>query len=197
MREATTGKRYLLAFCLAVFSRTICAQQADPCAELAGPALDRCQVDQQRLQQKQQLTQQQQQLTRLQQQLAQQQQQLAQQQEQLRQQQEQLTRQQQQIAKQQTARQPEQPQQNEILSKQMEHERLASQTGAPAAADQSKRAELKSWRADNPWFGSDYAKTQFAMRYARQLQQERPDLVGRPFLDALSAKVKDNFGAAK
>jgi len=41
----------------------------------------------------------------------------------------------------------------------------------------------------------DYAKTAFAMRYAKQLQQERPDLVGRPFLDAVSDKVRDTFGA--
>jgi len=34
------------------------------------------------------------------------------------------------------------------------------------------------------------------MRYAKQLQQERPDLVGRPFLDAISVKVKDTFPAA-
>jgi hypothetical protein len=43
----------------------------------------------------------------------------------------------------------------------------------------------------------DYAKTEFAMRYAKQLQRERPDLVGRPLLDAVSKKVKDTFGASK
>lgn len=128
------------------------------------------QSDQEKLQQ-QQLTEQQQQLTQLQQQLAQQQQQLAQQQEQLKRQQEQLVQQQQQMAKQQAH-----PRQQEILSKQVERE------------------QLKRWKADNPWFGSDYAKTQFATRYARQLEEERPDLVGRPLLDAVSAKVRDKFG---
>jgi TolA-binding protein len=163
-------KCYLLAFCLAVFSQTICAQQADPCTALSGSALERCQVNQQKLQQ-QQLTEQQKQLTQLQQQLAQQQQQLAQQQEQLKQQQEQLKQQQ-------------------------EHEKSANQPAASVATD-AKREELRSWKADNPWFGSDYARTQLAMRYAKQLQGERPDLVGRPFLDAISAKVKDTFDASK
>lgn len=62
------------------------------------------------------------------------------------------------------------------------------------ATDRSTTPELKGWKSDNPWFGSDYAKTAFAMRYAKQLQQERPELVGRPFFDALSAKVNETFG---
>jgi TolA-binding protein len=177
MREARAGKRYLPAICLAAFSGTLGAQQADPCSALAGAALVECQLGQQKLQQ-QQLSQQQQQLTQLQQQLAQQQQQLGQQQEQLKRQQEQLAQQQLQIAQ-----RPAQP---------------ATQPAALAATENAKRDEqLKSWRAQNPWYGSDYPRTQLAMRYARQLQQERPDLAGRPFLDAVSAKVKDTFGAGK
>jgi TolA-binding protein len=190
-------KRYSLAFYLAFFPVTICAQQPDPCAALVGPALERCQVNQQKLQQ-QQLTQQQQQVTQLQQQLAQQQQQLAQQQEQLKQQQEQLTQQQQQFVRQQQQLQQQQEAQKQLKEqelKQLEHEKSANQPVQAAATDYSKRQEVKSWKADNPWFGSDYARTQFAMRYARQLQQERPDLVGRPFLDAVAAKVRDQFGA--
>jgi hypothetical protein len=31
---------------------------------------------------------------------------------------------------------------------------------------------------------------------AKQLQREQPDLIGRPFLDVLSAKVNDTFGAS-
>jgi septal ring factor EnvC (AmiA/AmiB activator) len=136
------------------------------------------QSDQEKLQQ-QQLTQLQQQLAQQQQQLAQQQQQLAQQQQLFAQQQEQLKRQQEQLAQQhqQMTKQQEHPRQQEVLNKQVERE------------------ELKSWKADNPWFGSDYAKTQFATRYARQLEKEQPDLVGRPLLDAISAKVRDKFGA--
>jgi hypothetical protein len=124
----------------------------------------------------------------VQQQLAQQQQQLAQQQEQLKQQQEQLAQQQQQIVKQQ-----EHLHQNEILSEQLEHAKPANQpVQSPTAL-----GDVKSWKTDNPWFGSDYAKTQFAMGYAKRLQRERPDLIGRPYLDAISAKVTETFGASK
>jgi TolA-binding protein len=173
----------LLALCLAVASAPICAQGVDPCAGLAGVALDQCRGSQQKLQQ-QQLEQQQQQL----------QQQLQQQQER----QNQLAEQQRQIQQ----RLEDMRLQNDMLRKQLEHEKAANQSAQSAAApqpvtDNSKPAELKSWKSDNPWFGSDYNKTQFAMRYARQLQHERPDLVGRPFLDAISAKVKDTFGAGR
>jgi hypothetical protein len=87
--------------------------------------------------------------------------------------------------------------QNELLRKQLEQGKSANQPAPAPAMNQSKGAELKSWKADNPWFGSDYARTQFAVRYAKQLQQEQPELVGRPFLDAISAKVRDTFGASK
>ena len=196
---------YLPAFCLAVFSATICAQEADPCAGLVGFALGQCQANQQKLQ-RQQLAQQQQQLAQQQQQLAQQQQQLALQQQQLMQQQQQLAQQEQQLQEQQEGQKQLNEQQrqnqlqlegmrnqNESLRKQLEQEKSGNQ---PAQTPVT-RQELKSWKADNPWFGSDYARTQFAMRYAKQLQQQRPDLIGRPFLDAISAKVKDAFGASK
>ena len=61
--------------------------------------------------------------------------------------------------------------------------------------DFSKSADVKSWKADNPWFGSDYVKTQFAMRYVKELQKEQPDLAGRDLLDALSSKVNQTFAA--
>jgi DNA repair exonuclease SbcCD ATPase subunit len=190
-------KWHVLGFCLAVFPVTILAQEADPCAGLVGDALGQCQDTQQKLQ-RQQLAQQQQQLAQQQQQLAQQQQQLAQQQQQLMRQQQQL---QQQLEQQRDGQNQlnEQPQnqkqlegmqrQIENLSKQLEHDKSANQP--------VQRQDFKSWKADNPWFGSDYAKTQFAMRYVRQLQQERPDLVGRQFLDAVSAKVSDQFGSSR
>lgn len=187
MRTLNRGRETMkwcgMAFCLAV-SFPISAQPTDSCAGLVGGAQDRCQVSQQQRQQ-QQLTQQQQQLTQLQQQLSQQQQQLAQQQEQ-------LAQQQQQIAKQQ-----EYPRKYEILSQQLESEKAANHSGAPRATEYLKGAEVKRWKAENTWFGSDYPRTQFAMRYAKQLQKEQPDLVGRPLLDAISAKVTDKFGAMK
>jgi hypothetical protein len=98
--------------------------------------------------------------------------------------------------------------QNELLQKQLEHDRSAVQavqavqvahasTTDYSKTPEAKTAEVKSWKSENPWFGTDYARTQLAMRYAKQLQKEQPDLVGRPFLDALSAKVNDTFGASK
>ncbi len=171
-------KWYLVAFPLAVFFVTADAQQADPCAGLAGVALGQCQGNQQKLL-RQQLDQQRQ-LIQTQQER---QNQLDQQQRQFQQQLENMRL------------------QNEILRKQLDQQ-SAKLSAQPPATDYPKTPELKtpelnSWKSDNPWYGSDYAKTQFAMRYAKQLQQERPDLVGRPFLEAISAKVKDTFPAAK
>jgi TolA-binding protein len=167
-------KSYVLAFSLAAFPVTIYSQQADPCAGLVGYALGQCRGDQQKLQH-QQLEQQQEQL----QQQQERQNQLAEQQRQMQQQLENMRL------------------QNELLLKQLERDKSANQPVQASAVDYSKTPEIKGWKSDNPWFGTDYAKTQFAMRYAKQLQQERPDLVGRPFLDAVSEKVRDTFGASK
>jgi TolA-binding protein len=186
-------KSYLPALCLAVWSAGIHGQEADPCAGLAGAALGQCLADQQKLQrqqltqQQQQLAQQQQQLTQQLQQLTQQQQQLAQQQQRLMQQQEQLARQQQEFGQQQKQQQQQQQQTAAAVARVAE----------PRVSADVKRKDLESWKAENPWYGSDYARTQLAMRYAKQLQHEQPDLTGRPFLDALSAKVKDTFGDSK
>ena len=170
-------KWYLAAFPLGVFFVTTYAQQTDPCAGLAGAALGQCQGNQQKL---------------LRQQLDQQQQQIQTQQER----QNQLDQQQRQIQTQLENMRL----QNEILRNQLDQEKSANQS-APPAADNAKSAALKtlevsSWKSDNPWYGTDYVKTQLAMRYAKQLQQERPELVGRPFLDAISAKVRDTFPSA-
>lgn len=167
-------KPYLLAMFLAVFPATIFAQQADPCAGLAGSALGQCRSDQQKLQQRQ-LEQQQ----KLLQEQQERQNQLAEQQRQMQLQLENMRV------------------QNELLQKQLEQDKAANQTFRASATDYSKTPEVKSWKSENPWYGTDYAKTDFAMRYAKKLQQERPDLVGRPFLDALSAKVNDTFGAGR
>jgi TolA-binding protein len=169
-------KQAFVAISLAIFSGTISAQQADPCSELAGSALGQCRGNQQKLQQ--------QQLEQLQQQLQQQQERQKQLDEQQRQIQDQLEN---------------MRLQNEVLRKQLEREKPANQpTQAQApATDFSKTPEANSWRTDNPWYGSDYAKTEFAMRYAKQLRQERPDLIGRAFYDAVSAKVNETFGAKK
>ena len=167
-------KSYLLALSLAAVPATLFAQHADPCAGLVGSALGECRGDQQKLQQ-QQLEQQQ----KLLQEQQERQNQLAEQQRQMQRQLEDMRL------------------QNELLQKQLEHDKSLYQTVQTSATDYSKTEEVKSWKSENPWYGRDYAKTQFAMRYAKQLQEERPDLVGRPFLDALSAKVSDTFGASK
>ena len=167
-------KSYLLALSLAAFPATMFAQQADPCAGLLGLALAQCRGDQQKLQQ-QQLEQQQEEL----QQQRERQNQLAEQQRQMQQQLENMRL------------------QNELLQRQLEHDKSVNQPVQASATDYSKTTEVKSWKTDNPWYGIDYAKTEFAMRYAKQLQRERPDLVGRPFLDAVSAMVMDKFGASK
>jgi hypothetical protein len=171
-------KSYLLALALAACPAAIFAEQVDPCAGLVGSALGQCRGDQQRIQQQQlehRLEQQQKQL----QQQEQQQSQLAEQQRQMQLQMENMRH------------------QNELLQKQLELDKSTIQPVRTAATDNSKNQELKSWKTENPWYGRDYAKTAFAMRYAKQLQQERPELVGRPFLDALSAKVGDTFGASR
>ena len=162
-------KSSVAAFCLMMFAGSIYAEPADPCSGLADSALGQCRGNQQKLQ-LEQLQQQMQQQQERQKQLDDQQRQLQQQLDNIR-------------------------QQNETLRAQLRHEQSENRPGRPPAADYPKAAEVKSWKADNPWFGSDYAKTAFAMRYAKQLQQERPDLVGRPFLDALSAKVRDTFSS--
>jgi TolA-binding protein len=167
-------KWYVLAFSLAALPATIYAQQPDPCTGLAGAALGQCRGDQQKVQQ-QQLEQQREQL----QQQQERQNQLAEQQRQMQQQLENMRL------------------QNELLQKQLEHDRAANQTLQASATNYSKAAEVKSWKSDNPWYGVDYAKTEFAMRYAKQLQRQQPDLAGRPFLDAVSDKVRETFGANK
>jgi TolA-binding protein len=170
-------KWYLLAFALAVFFVTAHAEQTNPCAELTGAALGQCQGNQQKL---------------LRQRLDQQQQQIQSQQER----QNQLDEQQRQIQQQLESMRL----QNEALRNQLNRENSANQSAQRPSTDNSRPPELKtpellSWKSDNPWYGTDYARTQFAMHYAKQLQQERPDLIGRPFLDAISAKVRDTFAA--
>jgi TolA-binding protein len=167
-------KSYLLALSLAVFPAAIFAEQADPCAGLANSALSQCRGGQQKLQQ---------------QQLEQQQKQLQEQQERQNQFAEQQRQMQLQLEKMRL--------QNELLQKQLESDKSVIQEVRASTTDYSKTPDVKNWKSENPWFGTDYAKTDLAMRYAKRLQRERPDLVGRPFLDALSAKVSETFGASK
>jgi chromosome segregation ATPase len=161
-----------LLLCLAVFSGAVYAEQTEPCAGLEGTGLVQCRSNLQTLKQQERLEQLLQQQQERQNQLDKQQREVQQQLESLR-------------------------LQNESLRKQMERE-AANPQARPVAMDStrsSKNQDLMSWKAENPWFGSDYARTQFATRYTKQLEQERPDLAGRELLDAVSAKVNETFGA--
>jgi chromosome segregation ATPase len=159
---------------LSVFSAAICAAQTDTdaCAGMEGTGLTQCRGNQQTLRQQERLEQLLQQQQERQNELDKQQREVQQQLESMR-------------------------LQNESLRKQLERE-MANQPARPGTTDStnsSKSADLKSWKADNPWFGSDYGRTQFATRYLKQLEKERPDLAGRELLDAVSTKVNETFGA--
>jgi hypothetical protein len=99
--------------------------------------------------------------------------------------------------------------QNELLRRQLEQEQNARQAPpreplqrqtAPRETSKGQAqpsSEFRSWQAANPWFGTDKPKTEFAKIYAKQLRQEQPGLVGKPFFDAVSAKVNNVFGTSK
>jgi len=165
-------KSVCLLIYLCAVSGAICAAQTEPCAGLDGAVLSQCRSNQQTLRQQERLEEELQQQQERQNQLDKQQREVQQQLESMR-------------------------LQNENLRKQLERE-TANQsarmvaTGSMAAA---KTQDLKNWRADNPWYGSDYPRTQFATRYITQLHKERPDLAGRELLDAVSTKVNETFAA--
>jgi TolA-binding protein len=165
-------KSVSLLICLGVFSGGIFAEQTEPCAGLEGTGLSQCRSNQQTLRQQERLEQELQQQQERQNQLDKQQREVQQQLESMR-------------------------LQNESLRKQLERQ-AASQPArleATASTDAAKTQDLKRWRADNPWYGSDYPRTQFATRYITQLHKERPDLAGRELLDAVSTKVNETFAA--
>lgn len=167
-----------LWLCLAVFSGAICAEETEPCAGLDGSAQTQCRNNQQTLQLQRQLEKQLQQQQERQNQLDQQQREVQQQLEGLR-------------------------QQNETLRKQVDSQASAlaarpvttMSTEAAQARDLNKARDLETWKANNPWFGSDYPRTQVAMRTIKQLQKEHPDLSERELLDAVSVKVNETFGS--
>jgi TolA-binding protein len=169
-------KTSCLVLCVSAFSGAVFAD--DSCVGLEGSALAQCRTNQQTLRQQEELERQLQQQEARQIELDKQQREVQQQLESMR-------------------------LQNETLRKQLERE-SAIQAARPVATDyprsaevksaEARNAEINSWRADNPWYGTDYARTQFATRYIKQLQKDRPDLTGRDLLDALSAKVDETFG---
>lgn len=83
---------------------------------------------------------------------------------------------------------------NEILRKQLEQQQSGIRQPSPAPqVNPEWNKEFEAWKAANPWFGSDRAKTEFAMLYGTQLRQQRPDLTGRQILDAIAARVLEVF----
>jgi hypothetical protein len=89
--------------------------------------------------------------------------------------------------------------QDEILRKQLADDQstISPHQEQGPQVDAAKTPEFQSWLAANPWIASDRAKREFAMLYAKQLKQDRPDLTGRALLDAVSAKISETFGVAK
>jgi len=83
---------------------------------------------------------------------------------------------------------------NELLRRE-----LAANAGpAPlAAVDLAAIPGYVGWRGENRWFGADRPRTEFALLYAKELHQEQPDLDGRPFLNAVAARVRDVFAPAR
>ncbi len=158
------------------------AEQSAPCAGLEGAGLSQCLSNQQTIARQARLEQQLQEQQERQNQLDKQEREVQQQLESMR-------------------------LQNESLRKELERETAnqsarpaaaADRAAAAAAADRAaatKSQDLKSWKADNPWYGTDYDRTQFATHYLKQLEKERPDLAGRELLDAVSAKVNETFAA--
>ena len=72
-------------------------------------------------------------------------------------------------------------------------DRKMERLGFPNPATESEGQEFARWVSENPWFGSDKIKTQFAMQYAKQLRHEQPNLLGRMFFDDVAAKVRGKF----
>lgn len=88
--------------------------------------------------------------------------------------------------------------QNELLKEKIARERAAADVAAQQRAQVAQsNTDFIAWKAANPWYEKDRVKTEFANLYGKQLRQERPNLIGRPFFDAITAKVDETFGKKK
>lgn len=87
--------------------------------------------------------------------------------------------------------------QNELLRQKLEQEAAAKQPQRISPSSYANHPEFLAWRAENPWFETDRAKTEFAKMYAKELRQQRPELKGRPFLDAVTARVNVAFDTSR
>jgi hypothetical protein len=86
---------------------------------------------------------------------------------------------------------------NELLRRELARTPAQSATIPTSTAEFASIPGFASWHAENRWFGPDRARTEYALLYAKDLRQEQPDLTGRPFLNALSARVKEIFASNK
>ncbi|MBV8143520.1 MAG: hypothetical protein JO184_00840 [Gammaproteobacteria bacterium] len=80
---------------------------------------------------------------------------------------------------------------NELLKREIA--RLQAAAAAPSAAELAATPGFAGWQSENRWFGSDRARTEYALLYAKDLRQEQPDLSGRLFLNAVSSRIKEVF----
>ena len=100
----------------------------------------------------------------------------------------------------QVALQREEQENTRLRSELLRHELAQQQAPAVPTSGSSSQLDFmsvpgfRSWQTDNAWFGSDRARTEFALLYQKQLRLERPDVTGRALLDAVSARVRDVFG---
>lgn len=53
---------------------------------------------------------------------------------------------------------------------------------------------FKEWNTDNPWFGQDQERTEYAAFAAQQVQRSNPNLRHREFLDEVGRRVEKVFG---
>jgi len=87
--------------------------------------------------------------------------------------------------------------QNELLRRELAQNPSPSAASPASPTDLASIAGFAGWRAENRWFGVDRARTEYALLYAKDLHLEQPELAGRPFLNAVSARVKEIFAASK
>jgi hypothetical protein len=83
---------------------------------------------------------------------------------------------------------------NELLRRELAPTPSAA---APTDADFASIPGFVGWHAENRWFGADRARTEYALLYAKDLHLQQPELTGRPFLNALSARVREIFASSK
>jgi hypothetical protein len=107
--------------------------------------------------------------------------------------------QQQQAHDEQTALQQAQAENLRLHNELMRYELVRAQAAAaaPSTVDLAATPGFAGWQTENRWYGSDRARTEYAVLYAKDLRQQQPQLTGRPFLDALSARVREVFATPK